>query len=93
MASKTILATVLLLTLPTVAPAQRQMERLGRGTVAVPASLRMPTLTHDPQYRLAIAWQNVGNTQPPHPGFFLGVGGPLPRRPPIVVNPFRMIGD
>jgi NAD(P)-dependent dehydrogenase (short-subunit alcohol dehydrogenase family) len=27
---------------------------------------------HDPQYRLAIAWQNVGYNQPPHPGFFLG---------------------
>ncbi len=35
---------------------------------------RIPTLMHDPQYRLAIAWQNVGYNQPPHPGFFLGEG-------------------
>src|SRR5258708_2154313 len=37
-------------------------------------SYRIPTLMHDPQYRLAIAWQNVGYNQPPHPGFFLGEG-------------------
>jgi hypothetical protein len=35
---------------------------------------------HDPQYRLAIAWQNVAYNQPPHPGFFLGAGmKPAPR--------------
>jgi hypothetical protein len=33
---------------------------------------RIYTLMHDPQYRVAIAWQNVGYNQPPHPGFFLG---------------------
>ena len=33
---------------------------------------RIYTLMHDPQYRLAIAWQNVGYNQPPHPSFFLG---------------------
>jgi rhamnogalacturonan endolyase len=27
---------------------------------------------HDPQYRLAIAWQNVVYNKPPHPSFFLG---------------------
>jgi hypothetical protein len=38
---------------------------------------------HDPQYRLAIAWQNVGYNQPPHPSFFLGDGmAPPPRRGP-----------
>lgn len=36
MTPKTILAIALLLALPTVAPAQRQMEKLGRGTVAIP---------------------------------------------------------
>ena len=41
---------------------------------------RLTTLMHDPQYRLAIAWQNVGYNQPPHPGFFLGEGmKPAPR--------------
>ncbi|MGI8350250.1 rhamnogalacturonan lyase [Niallia circulans] len=33
---------------------------------------RIYTLMHDPNYRLAIAWQNVAYNQPPHPGFFLG---------------------
>jgi len=27
---------------------------------------------HDPQYRVAIAWQNSAYNQPPHPGFYLG---------------------
>jgi hypothetical protein len=27
---------------------------------------------HDPQYRVAIAWQNSGYNQPPHTGFYLG---------------------
>ena len=41
---------------------------------------RLTTLMHDLQYRLAIAWQNVGYNQPPHPGFFLGEGmKPTPR--------------
>ena len=41
---------------------------------------RLTTLMHDPQYRLAIAWQNVGYNQPPHPSFFLGEGmKPAPR--------------
>jgi rhamnogalacturonan endolyase len=29
---------------------------------------------HDPQYRVAIAWQNSAYNQPPHPGFYLGTG-------------------
>ncbi len=35
---------------------------------------RIPTLMHDPQYRTAVAWQNVAYNQPPHPSFYLGVG-------------------
>ena len=27
---------------------------------------------HDPQYRMAIAWQNTAYNQPPHPSFALG---------------------
>ena len=38
----------------------------------IPAESRMITLMHDPQYRLAICWQNVAYNQPPHPGFFIG---------------------
>jgi rhamnogalacturonan endolyase len=34
--------------------------------------MRLFTLMHDPQYRVAIAWQNAGYNQPPHPGFYLG---------------------
>lgn len=32
---------------------------------------RMYTLMHDSQYRLAVAWQNVGYNQPPHLGVYL----------------------
>ncbi len=38
----------------------------------IPTQHRMVTLMHDAQYRLAIAWQNVGYNQPPHPGFYIG---------------------
>jgi hypothetical protein len=41
-------------------------------TTTIPATNRLYTPMHDPQYRLAIAWQNVAYNQPPHPGFFLG---------------------
>jgi hypothetical protein len=41
-------------------------------TTPIATSTRYYTLMHDPQYREAIAWQNVGYNQPPHPGFFLG---------------------
>ncbi|WP_353808664.1 hypothetical protein [Agromyces sp. SYSU T00194] len=35
---------------------------------------RIPTLMHDSQYRMAVAWQNTSYNQPPHPSFHLGVG-------------------
>ena len=35
-------------------------------------SYRIPTLMHDRQYRLAIAWQNVAYNQPPHTSFYVG---------------------
>lgn len=38
------------------------------------ADMRQFTLMHDPQYRVAVAWQNSGYNQPPHPGFYLGDG-------------------
>jgi fibronectin-binding autotransporter adhesin len=41
-------------------------------TTTTPATNRFYTLMHDPQYRCAIAWQNTGYNQPPHPGFYLG---------------------
>ena len=48
-----------------------------------PTPHRLATLLHDPQYRLAVAWQNTAYNQPPHPGFFLDEGLPLPPRPRI----------
>jgi rhamnogalacturonan endolyase len=50
-------------------------------TTTIPATNRIYTLMHDPQYRLSIAWQNVGYNQPPHPGFYLGDGMAEPPRP------------
>lgn len=35
---------------------------------------RIYTLMHDPQYRVAISWQNVEYNQPPHPSFHIGEG-------------------
>ncbi|MES2775278.1 MAG: rhamnogalacturonan lyase [Bacteroidota bacterium] len=47
---------------------------------------RMPTLMHNPQYRVAIAWQNVGYNQPPHPSFYIGDDMVKPIKPNIVVS-------
>ncbi len=43
-------------------------------TTTIPATNRIYTLMHDPQYRVAIAWQNSAYNQPPHPSFYLGDG-------------------
>lgn len=43
-------------------------------TTTIPTEYRNYTLMHDPQYRLSIAWQNVGYNQPPHTGFYFGFG-------------------
>jgi rhamnogalacturonan endolyase len=40
----------------------------------IPTEHRIPTLMHDPVYRLGIAWQNVSYNQPAHTGFYLGYG-------------------
>ncbi|HEY0944535.1 MAG TPA: rhamnogalacturonan lyase [Opitutaceae bacterium] len=54
-------------------------------TSTIPTPHRMPTLMHDAQYRVAIAWQNVAYNQPPHPSFYLGDEASLPKRPPVGV--------
>lgn len=41
-------------------------------TTTIPTEHKIPTLMHDTQYRCAIAWQNVGYNQPPHPSFYIG---------------------
>jgi rhamnogalacturonan endolyase len=43
------------------------------------------TLMHDPQYRVAVAWQNVAYNQPPHPSFHIGSGMAAPPQPDITV--------
>jgi rhamnogalacturonan exolyase len=52
-----------------------------------PTEHRLPTLMHDPNYRNAIAWQNVAYNQPPHVGFYLGHGMDLPPQPNIFTAP------
>ena len=47
---------------------------------------RIYTLLHDPQYRVAIAWQNTAYNQPPHPSFFIGDGMTTPPRPDIYLR-------
>jgi rhamnogalacturonan endolyase len=49
------------------------------------ATNRIYTLLHDPQYRVAIAWQNTAYNQPPHPGFFIGANMAAPPVPNIVL--------
>ncbi|QOC91143.1 rhamnogalacturonan lyase family protein [Micromonospora craniellae] len=49
-------------------------------------STRLPTLMHDLQYRVAIAWQNTAYNQPPHPSFFLGDGMTTPPAPRIYLR-------
>jgi rhamnogalacturonan endolyase len=56
-------------------------------STTIPTTHRFVTLMHDPQYRLSVAWQNVGYNQPPHPGFFLGEGMKEPFRPKASVSP------
>jgi rhamnogalacturonan endolyase len=52
-------------------------------TATIPATNRIYTLMHHPQYRLAVAWQNVGHNQPPHPSFYIGDGIKEPPPPKL----------
>lgn len=54
-------------------------------TTTILATNRIYTLMHDPQYRMAIAWQNGAYNQPPHPGFYLGTDMNTPPTPNIVM--------
>jgi rhamnogalacturonan endolyase len=56
-------------------------------TTTSPTEHRLRTLMHDPQYRLSVAWQNVGYNQPTQPGFYLGDGMAPPPRPAIRTTP------
>lgn len=58
-------------------------------STTIPTEIRQYTLMHDPQYRLSIAWQNVGYNQPPHTGFYFGSGMDPAPKPNIVLVPKR----
>jgi rhamnogalacturonan endolyase len=61
----------------------RDNQELRIYTSTIPTPHRLVTLMQDPQYRLAIAWQNVAYNQPPHPSFYLDEAAPLPKKPAI----------
>src|SRR5262245_44125294 len=61
-------------------------------TTTIPTASRIYTLMHDRQYREAIAWQNTGYNQPPHPSFFLGDGMAPPPTPNIVTSLDTLLG-
>ncbi|WP_198172941.1 rhamnogalacturonan lyase [Hymenobacter ginkgonis] len=52
-------------------------------TTTIPTTYRLPTLMHDPTYRLGVARENVGYNQPPHTGYFLGEGMKMPAGQPV----------
>ncbi|MEU6075231.1 cellulose binding domain-containing protein [Micromonospora sp. NPDC047074] len=52
----------------------------------VPSGTRIHTLMHDPQYRVAVAWQNTAYNQPPHPGFFIGDQMATPPTPNVYLR-------
>jgi len=63
-------------------------------TTNIPTTYRLYTLMHDTQYRTAIAWQNSAYNQPPHPGFYLGVGMDPQTKPNVVtVDPSLSTND
>jgi hypothetical protein len=55
-------------------------------TTNIPTEHRIYTLMHDPQYRTAVAWQNSGYNQPPHPSFYLGYDMQAPPTPNISIK-------
>ncbi|MFY7890565.1 MAG: T9SS type A sorting domain-containing protein [Spirosomataceae bacterium] len=55
-------------------------------TTNIRSTQKLYTLMHDTQYRLAIAWQNSGYNQPPHPSFYLGTGMAAQTKPNIVTT-------
>ncbi|MFT4203839.1 MAG: rhamnogalacturonan lyase [Chitinophagaceae bacterium] len=58
-------------------------------STTIPTNLKFYTLMNDPQYRLSIAWQNVGYNQPPHTGFYFGDGMANPPKPNIKYVPVK----
>ncbi len=54
-------------------------------STTIPTDYRLYTLMHNPQYRLGVAWQNVGYNQPPYTDYYLGDGMKMPPQPSITV--------
>lgn len=54
-------------------------------TTNIPSNYKFRTLVHDPQYRMALAWQNGAYNQPPHVSFYLGDGMDTPSKPNITI--------
>jgi rhamnogalacturonan endolyase len=55
-------------------------------TTTTPTQHRLYTLMHNPAYRAAVAWQNVGYNQPPHVDYYLGTGMTFPPPRPNIVT-------
>lgn len=61
-------------------------------STTAPTEYRLYTLMHDPEYRAAIAWQNVGYNQPPHVDYYLGEGMAFPPpKPNIQAGPVPLL--
>lgn len=54
-------------------------------TTPIASTYKFRTLLHDPQYRVAIAWQNSAYNQPPHLGYYLGTDMATPAKPNIKI--------
>jgi rhamnogalacturonan endolyase len=54
-------------------------------STTTPSTYKFRTLLHDPQYRVAIAWQNSCYNQPPHLSYYLGTGMATPTKPNITI--------
>ena len=48
---------------------------------------------HDTQYRVAIAWQNSGYNQPPHPSYYLGVDMAAQTQPNVITAGSNLAND
>jgi rhamnogalacturonan endolyase len=58
-------------------------------STTIPTTIKQYTLMHDPQYRLGVAWQNVGYNQPPHTSFYMGKGMKPAPKPNIKLVPLK----
>lgn len=55
-------------------------------TTPIQTHYRFVTLMQNPQYRLGVAWQNVGYNQPPYTDYFLGVDMKAPKKDKVYLT-------